>query len=45
LRDLTQQEKHYIGEHHFEMQQLAHVYNEMTEMTFREQLDFGDRAI
>jgi gamma-carbonic anhydrase len=39
LRDLTQQEKHLIGEHHFEMQQLAQVYNEMTEMSFREQLD------
>lgn len=37
LRDLTQQEKHLIGEHHFDMQQLAQVYNEMTEMNFREQ--------
>ena len=36
LRDLTQHEKHLIGEHHFEMQQLALVYNEMTEMTMRE---------
>jgi carbonic anhydrase/acetyltransferase-like protein (isoleucine patch superfamily) len=36
LRDLTQHEKHLIGEHHFEMQQLAQVYNEMTEMTMRE---------
>ena len=40
LRDLTQQEKHLIGEHLFEMQQLAQVYNEMTEMTFREQLEY-----
>jgi carbonic anhydrase/acetyltransferase-like protein (isoleucine patch superfamily) len=36
LRDLTQHEKHLIGEHHLEMQQLAQVYNEMTEMSFRE---------
>jgi len=28
-----------IGEHHFEMQQMAQVYNEMTELTGREQLD------
>ena len=36
LRDLTQQEKHIIGEHHLEMQQLAQVYNEMTELTLPE---------
>ena len=42
LRDLSQQEKHLLGEHHFEQQQLAQVYNEMTEMSFREQLDHRD---
>lgn len=36
LRDLTQQEKHLIGEHHLEMQQLSQVYNENTELTLRE---------
>lgn len=36
LRDVTQAEKHIIGEHHLEMQQLAQVYNEMTELTLRE---------
>lgn len=45
LRDLTQQEKHLIGEHHLEMQQLAQVYNEMTEMTFREQLEARDELL
>ena len=45
LRDLTQQEKHLIGEHHMEMQQLAQVYNEMTEMTFREQIDATDQRL
>ena len=45
LRDLTQQEKHLIGEHHQEMQQLAMVYNEMTEMTFREQIEAVDNAL
>jgi len=38
LRDLTQHEKHVIGEHHLEMQQLAQVYNENTELTLREQI-------
>ena len=42
LRDLTQQEKHLIGEHHLEMQQLAQVYCEMTELTTREQLEQKD---
>lgn len=42
LRDLSQQEKHIIGEHHLEMQQLAQVYNEMTELTLPEQLDQKD---
>jgi len=45
LRDLTQQEKHLIGEHHIEMQQLAQVYREMTELTLREQLDQQDDHI
>jgi len=45
LRDLTQQEKHLIGEHHMEMQQLAQVYNEMTELTLREQIDAADEAL
>lgn len=42
LRDLTQQEKHLIGEHHLEMQQLAQVYNENTELTTRELLEQRD---
>mmetsp|Transcript_17946 Transcript_17946/g.30535 ORF Transcript_17946/g.30535 Transcript_17946/m.30535 type:complete len:95 (+) Transcript_17946:490-774(+) len=37
LRDLTQQEKHLIGENQLEMQQLSQVYNEMTELSLREQ--------
>ena len=45
LRDLTQQEKHLIGEHHLEMQQLAQVYNEMTELTVREQLEQMDSLL
>lgn len=45
LRDLTQQEKHLIGEHHLEMQQLAQVYHEMTEMDFREQIDATDDSL
>jgi hypothetical protein len=45
LRDLTQQEKHLIGEHHLEMQQMAQVYHEMTEMTFREQIEAFDDHI
>ena len=45
LRDMTQQEKHIIGEHHLEMQQLAQVYNEMTELTPREQLEQRDLQI
>lgn len=45
LRDLTQQEKHLIGEHSLEMQQLAQVYNEMTELTLRERLDQQDDLI
>lgn len=38
LRDLTQTEKHLLGEHVLEQQQLATVYYENTEMTFKEQL-------
>ena len=45
LRDLTQHEKHLISEHHLEMQQLAQVYNEMTELTPREQIDHQDNYI
>lgn len=45
LRDLTQQEKHLVGEHHLEMQQLAQVYHEMTEMDFREQIDAVDDGL
>ena len=45
LRDLTQQEKHLIGEHHVEMQQLAQVYNENTELTEREQLEQQDNLL
>jgi gamma-carbonic anhydrase len=36
LRDLTQEEKHIISEHHLEMQQLAQIYSEETEKNFRE---------
>ena len=45
LRDLTQQEKHLIGEHHFDMQQLAQVYNDMCEMNFREQQDHFEEIL
>lgn len=45
LRDLTQQEKHLIGEHHLEMQQLAQVYHENTELTEREQLEQFDNFL
>ena len=45
LRDVSQQEKHVIGEHHLEMQQLAQVYNEMTELTLKEQLEQRDELI
>lgn len=36
LRDLTQEEKHLISEHHLEMQQLSQVYHEETEKSYRE---------
>lgn len=42
LRDLTQEEKHLLSEHKMEMQQLAQVYSEETEKTFREVLDSQD---
>ncbi len=45
LRDVSQQEKHIIGEHHLEMQQLAQVYNEMTELTLKEQLEQRDELV
>lgn len=45
LRDLTQQEKHLIGEHHLEMQQLSQVYNENTELTTRELLEQRDALL
>jgi len=45
LRDLTQQEKHFIGEHHHEMLQLAQVYHNMTELTLREQIDQTDNLL
>eukprot|EP00349_Pseudokeronopsis_sp_Brazil_P001099 CAMPEP_0202965426 /NCGR_PEP_ID=MMETSP1396-20130829/9402_1 /ASSEMBLY_ACC=CAM_ASM_000872 /TAXON_ID= /ORGANISM="Pseudokeronopsis sp., Strain Brazil" /LENGTH=320 /DNA_ID=CAMNT_0049688135 /DNA_START=156 /DNA_END=1119 /DNA_ORIENTATION=- len=38
LRDLTQEEKHYRSEHHLEMQEMASVYYEATEKSFREQI-------
>lgn len=34
-----------IGEHHLEMQQLSQVYNEMTELTPREQLEQHDDLV
>ena len=42
LRDLTQEEKHLISEHKMEMQQLAQVYSEETEKTFRDVLNSED---
>lgn len=42
LRDLTQHEKHLISEHHLEMQQLAQVYCENTELSVRDQIDQQD---
>lgn len=36
LRDLTQEEKHLLSEHHLEIQQLSQIYAEETEKTFRE---------
>jgi carbonic anhydrase/acetyltransferase-like protein (isoleucine patch superfamily) len=45
LRDLTQEEKHLISEHHLEMQQLSQIYNEETEKSFRDILDSNDQQI
>lgn len=42
LRDLTQEEKHLISEHHLEMQQLSQIYSEETEKSFREIIDSKD---
>lgn len=45
LRDLTQEEKHILSEHHLEMQQLSQIYNEETEKTFREIVDSTDEFL
>ena len=45
LRDITQQEKHLLGEHHVEMQQLAQVYSDTTEQTFREQVEHREALL
>jgi len=45
LRDLTQEEKHLISEHHLEMQQLSQIYSEATEKNFREILEERDALI
>lgn len=45
LRDLTQEEKHLMGEHKLELQQLSQIYCEETEKTFREQLDSIDERV
>jgi carbonic anhydrase/acetyltransferase-like protein (isoleucine patch superfamily) len=45
LRDLTQEEKHLISEHHLEMQQLSQIYSEETEKNYREILDHRDEII
>ena len=45
LRDLTQEEKHIISESNLEMQQLAQIYNEETEKSYREILDSKDKYI
>ena len=45
LRDITQEEKHLISEHHLEIQQLSQIYAEETEKTFREILDHRDELI
>jgi hypothetical protein len=42
LRDLTQEEKHIISESNLEQQQLAQIYNEATEQSFREQVEAID---
>ena len=45
LRDLTQEEKHLMAEHKMEMQQLAQVYSEETEKSFREVLNSQDEYL
>lgn len=45
LRDITQEEKHLLSEHHLEIQQLSQVYAEETEKTFRELLDSRDQLL
>lgn len=45
LRDLTQEEKHLMGEHKLELQGLAHIYAEETEKSFREQLNSLDDRV
>lgn len=45
LRDLSQEEKHLISEHHLEMQQLSQIYSEETEKSFREIIDHKDQII
>lgn len=45
LRDLTQEEKHLISEHHLEIQQLSQIYAEETEKNFREILEHKDALI
>ncbi len=45
LRDLTQEEKHLISEHHLEMQQLSQIYAEETEKSFREILEHKEALI
>jgi len=45
LRDLTQEEKHIIYEHHLEMQQLSQIYNEETEKSFREIVNSFDEYL
>lgn len=42
LRDLTQEEKHIISEHHLEMQQLSQIYSEETEKSYREIVESRD---
>ena len=45
LRDLTQEEKHLISEHHLEMQQLSQIYAEETERSFREIIEHKEALI
>lgn len=45
LRDLTQEEKHLLSEHHLEMQQLSQIYNDETEKSYREIVNHRDELI